>query len=155
MGGNDRYAIFIIRKHDAKIEAFIDSAKKADAMNKAWAHAHPLKIFLQVNTSGEEAKSGMSPNECPSVATYIQSNCPKLSLEGVMTIGAFDRDPSLPNPDFITLSEVAQAVSQTLGRPMEISMGMSGDFEQAIRAGSSNVRVGSSLFGERVYAPKV
>jgi pyridoxal phosphate enzyme (YggS family) len=141
-----------MRSSDGLIQT--DSAKKADAMNKAWTHAHPLKIFLQVNTSGEEAKGGMRPEDCPSVASHIQTHCPKLSLEGVMTIGAFDRDPSLPNPDFIALTQVAQTLTQTLGKPMELSMGMSGDFEQAIQAGSTNVRVGSSLFGEREYSSK-
>jgi pyridoxal phosphate enzyme (YggS family) len=131
-----------------------DSSKKADAMNKAWNHDHPLSIFIQINTSEEENKGGMSPNDGPQVALHIEKNCPKLKLQGVMTIGAFDRDPNLTNPDFIKLMECAKAVEVALKRPIEVSMGMSNDFEQAIEMGSTNVRVGSSIFGERVYAKK-
>lgn len=123
-------------------------------MNKAWTWEKPLPIFIQINSSGEEGKGGMSPQECTTVAEHIVRSCTKLNFCGVMTIGAFDRDPNQPNPDFLLLVECAQKVSQHLGRQVEISMGMSEDFELAIEMGSTNVRVGSKIFGERIYPKK-
>lgn len=77
-----------------------------------------------------------------------------LRFAGLMTIG----DPSgPPEKDFQALKDMRQAVSAALSLPvndLELSMGMSHDFEAAARLGSTNVRVGSLIFGERQYAKK-
>jgi uncharacterized pyridoxal phosphate-containing UPF0001 family protein len=81
----------------------VDSSKKADALNKAClscGRTDALNVFVQVNTSREDAKSGVLPEECAQVCQYIQDNCPQLKLIGLMTIGMFGRDPSEKNPDF-------------------------------------------------------
>ena len=102
-----------------------------------------------MDTSGEDTKNGVTVDEAPELAQHIKANCPGLQLAGVMTIGApgdltcFDR-----------LVEARAAVALAVGVPaesLELSMGMSGDFEEAISRGSTNVRVGSSIFGERIY----
>ncbi|CAG8540353.1 13357_t:CDS:2 [Funneliformis caledonium] len=126
----------------------IDSKKKAELMNKACvSRDDKLKIFLQVNTSGEESKSGIQPNECLGLLNYIQDNCNKLELRGLMTIGAPNRNhfnEGQPNPDFI-----AKEFRKERGIELELSMGMSDDFEEALKLGATNVRIGSTIFGAR------
>ncbi|KAF0442083.1 YggS family pyridoxal phosphate enzyme [Gigaspora margarita] len=128
----------------------IDSQSKADLMNKACASREsPLRIFVQVNTSKEESKSGVPPEECITILNHVQGNCPKLQLAGLMTIGAPNRDPKEPNPDFITLKNLQTQFQETSGIELELSMGMSDDFEEALKLGATSVRVGSAIFGER------
>uniref|UniRef100_U9SU48 Pyridoxal phosphate homeostasis protein n=1 Tax=Rhizophagus irregularis (strain DAOM 181602 / DAOM 197198 / MUCL 43194) TaxID=747089 RepID=U9SU48_RHIID len=127
--------------------------KKADLMNKACASRNDkLKVFLQVNTSGEESKSGIEPGECLDVLNHIQDNCNKLELMGLMTIGALNRDYSnenQPNPDFVLLSNLKEEFKKARGIELELSMGMSNDFEEALKLGATNVRIGSTIFGSR------
>jgi PLP dependent protein len=116
-----------------------------------------LKVFVQVNTSGEESKSGVDPGqECVDLCLHIVRNCPGLELRGLMTIGA-PGDVGC----FQTLAQcrdqVAAAFREADGvdyqdGPLELSMGMSDDFEKAIAAGATNVRVGSTIFGHRDYS---
>ncbi|KAL1931381.1 hypothetical protein VTP01DRAFT_9523 [Rhizomucor pusillus] len=130
----------------------VDSIKKADTLNKACAavRTEPLNVFVQVNTSREEAKSGVDPEQCVDVCKHIVESCPQLKLSGLMTIGMFGRDPNVENPDFKCLADCKEQVEKALGgRKLELSMGMSGDFVQALKAGSTNVRVGTTIFGER------
>ncbi|KAI9741715.1 MAG: hypothetical protein M1834_000100 [Cirrosporium novae-zelandiae] len=118
-----------------------------------------LRVFVQVNTSGEESKSGVEPNETTAICNHIITSCPHLHLQGLMTIGAIARSqatsPEHMNEDFMCLKEVKDKVTKELGeklagRELELSMGMSGDFEGAVAMGSDEVRVGSSIFGERM-----
>ncbi|KAI7864433.1 hypothetical protein BDF14DRAFT_1834898 [Spinellus fusiger] len=131
----------------------VDSIKKADALDKACVsvgRTEPLGVFVQINTSDEEAKSGTTPSDCPSVCQHIVDKCPQLRLQGLMTIGMFGRDTAEKNPDFECLVECKKKTQETLpGLCLELSMGMSDDFVQAIEAGSTNVRVGSKIFGTR------
>ncbi|CAG9854251.1 unnamed protein product [Phyllotreta striolata] len=135
----------------------VDSQKLASTINKNWEKYRQsdskLKIMLQVNTSNEEEKSGISPSEVVDVAKFVLNDCNNLELAGLMTIGKFGYDLSNgPNPDFICLKKCREDLCQKLGidwKNVELSMGMSDDFEHAIELGSTNVRVGSSIFGAR------
>ncbi|KAF9964373.1 hypothetical protein BGZ70_006555 [Mortierella alpina] len=132
----------------------VDSAKKASTLDKACAAAarpEPLRIFLQVNTSGEESKSGMSPGESLEVARHVLSNCPHLKLAGLMTIGSPNPDlENGENPDFKALNQCRTTIQDTLQiEGLELSMGMSDDFQRALQQGSTNIRVGSTIFGSR------
>ncbi|PSN50545.1 Proline synthase co-transcribed bacterial protein [Blattella germanica] len=134
----------------------VDSDKLASALDSAWAkqgQTRKLNVMLQVNTSGEDAKSGCPLENVPDLAKHIREKCSNLELVGLMTIGKFGYDLSQgPNPDFICLKEARDKVCQALGiecDKLELSMGMSDDFEHAIEMGSTNVRVGSSIFGHR------
>lgn len=104
----------------------------------------------QVDTSGEETKSGVTAEEAVPIAQHILAHCPQLKFAGVMTIGApgdmacFDR--------LVAARAAIAAATGVEAGGLELSMGMSGDFEEAIARGSTNVRVGSSIFGERDYA---
>ncbi|KAI9686384.1 MAG: hypothetical protein M1822_003729 [Bathelium mastoideum] len=111
-----------------------------------------LRILVQVNTSGEASKSGVAPADAPALARDIRDRCPRLHVVGLMTIGAIARSTAAEdaNEDFTTLTAVRDAVAEELGVDgLELSMGMSGDFEGAIVQGSDEVRVGTGIFGER------
>lgn len=145
----------------------VDTAKKADQLEKGrqalcekeeWKEYEgtPLRVFVQVNTSGEEEKSGVEPAEAAALCKHVMEHCPHLKLQGVMTIGAIARSQAAKegeeNEDFVKLTEVRNSIAEELGvlpQELELSMGMSNDFESAIRCGSNEVRVGSTIFGER------
>lgn len=135
----------------------VDSQKLATQLNKNWpkfgAPESKLNIMIQVNTSGEDEKSGINPSQVNSLAEYVIKECTNLRLHGLMTIGQFGYDLSKgPNPDFICLKKCRDDLCKGLNlnwREVSLSMGMSDDFEHAIEMGSTNVRVGSSIFGYR------
>jgi len=146
----------------------VESIKLADAINKRWEtlqqqqqqqqqqhEERRLKVYAQVNTSGEQNKHGCKVEECSDLVEHIVTKCPSLQLEGLMTIGSFDHDyNSGPNPDFMCLVKCREEVCQSLDlkeEDLQLSMGMSNDFQQAIMSGSTTVRVGSSIFGVREY----
>lgn len=108
---------------------------------------------LQVNTSGEESKFGIDPSAVSSLAKHIAAECPHLKLAGLMTIGQPDYSSRPEN--FTCLVECRRVAAKEMGvesSSLELSMGMSSDFEQAIEMGSTNVRVGSNIFGARDYS---
>ena len=121
------------------------------------AQDHRLRILVQINTSGEDSKSGVEPSAAASLVREIRAQCPRLRVAGLMTIGAIARSQATTaeteNEDFDTLREVRGRVVKELSlaeeEGLELSMGMSGDFEAAIGQGSDEVRVGTGIFGER------
>ncbi|XP_037091873.1 pyridoxal phosphate homeostasis protein-like [Pollicipes pollicipes] len=135
----------------------LDSPRLADALNAAREKADldPLGVMVQVNTSGEQSKGGVQAVEVASLVRHVQQQCPALVLTGLMTIGAYNHDMAIgPNPDFERLLRCREEVCKELDlspRHMELSMGMSADYEHAILVGSTNVRVGSEIFGVRQY----
>ncbi|EFN58933.1 hypothetical protein CHLNCDRAFT_48564 [Chlorella variabilis] len=135
----------------------VDSAKLASKLDSTVASLGrpPLAVFVQVNTSGEESKYGVEPQDCLALARHIHEQCPHLRLAGLMTIGMPDYTSRPEN--FRCLADCRRAVCAALGLQegdLELSMGMSGDFEAAIEMGSTNVRVGSTIFGARQYPAK-
>ena len=95
-------------------------------------------------------KSGCLPEECLPLAEFILSSCPKLHLMGLMTVGKLDAPPE---PYFEQLNNLRADLLKKhpeLGS-LELSMGMSGDWETAVKMGSTNIRVGTTIFGARVY----
>ncbi|XP_045506782.1 pyridoxal phosphate homeostasis protein [Colias croceus] len=135
----------------------VDSAKLADNLNKQWEKFRKtddkLKVMVQVNTSAEEAKNGIEPQETTTLVKHVLENCANLDFKGLMTIGQYDYDVSRgPNPDFILLAKCRQEVCESLNldvNNVELSMGMSTDFEHAIELGATTVRVGTTIFGAR------
>lgn len=142
----------------------IDTSKKAQLLNTARTNfissqpeAPKISVHVQVNTSGEEAKSGCAPGaETVALCREILETCPSLHLIGLMTIGAIARSKATTaeteNEDFVTLKEQKDLVTKELGLAedrLELSMGMSEDFEGAVKLGSGEVRVGSTIFGQR------
>ncbi|KAF7559101.1 hypothetical protein G7046_g5038 [Stylonectria norvegica] len=142
----------------------VDTSKKANLLNNARTNlisSEPstpkLSVHIQVNTSGEEAKSGCAPGDATvALCREVIESCSSLTLIGLMTIGAISRSkattPETENEDFITLKEQRDLVAKELGLSedsLELSMGMSEDFEGAVTLGSCEVRVGSTIFGQR------
>eukprot|EP01097_Dermamoeba_algensis_P011890 TRINITY_DN9376_c0_g1_i1.p1 TRINITY_DN9376_c0_g1~~TRINITY_DN9376_c0_g1_i1.p1 ORF type:complete len:114 (+),score=22.22 TRINITY_DN9376_c0_g1_i1:427-768(+) len=112
--------------------------------------------MLQVNTSGENSKSGIETPDCVELFEKIKNECPQLEIVGLMTIGSPDASHSEEeNHDFVCLVNCRKQICEKLGLTtdqLELSMGMSSDFLKAIEYGSTNVRVGSSIFGARNYS---
>ncbi|KAE8618666.1 hypothetical protein XENTR_v10009444 [Xenopus tropicalis] len=140
----------------------IDSIKLADKVNSSWqkkGSSEKLKVMVQVNTSSEDSKHGLAPTETTELVKHIREKCSSLEFVGLMTIGSFGYDITQgPNPDFQMLLAQREEVCEKLGLQIdsvELSMGMSSDFEHAIEVGSTNVRIGSTIFGERVYSKAV
>lgn len=141
----------------------VNSEKVANKLDNAMANNFPgddgeddkaplLDVFVQVNTSGEASKSGVSVDESVELCKHIVQNCKRLNLKGVMTIGAPGDVECLES-----LGKCRELVADALSLDplgIELSMGMSGDFETAIAKGSTNVRVGSTIFGQRDYSNK-
>nr|KAF6428273.1 pyridoxal phosphate binding protein [Rousettus aegyptiacus] len=139
----------------------VDSMKLADKVNSSWqkkASSERLKVMVQINTSGEESKHGLLPSETVAMVEHINTKCPSLEFVGLMTIGSFGHDLSQgPNPDFQMLLSLREELCKKLNitaDQVELSMGMSMDFQHAIEVGSTNVRIGSTIFGERDYSKK-
>ncbi|KAG8446439.1 hypothetical protein GDO86_014046 [Hymenochirus boettgeri] len=137
----------------------IDSMKLADKVNSSWqkkGSSEKLKVMVQVNTSSEDSKHGLPPGETIGLVKHITEKCPSLEFVGLMTIGSFGYDITEgPNPDFQRLLAQREEVCEKLRLAVdtvELSMGMSSDFEHAIEVGSTNIRIGSTIFGERIYS---
>ena len=132
----------------------VDTAALADRMNAIaddiGAAPH---ILLEVNVSGEKSKSGMRPEDVEPTVRHIMEACPRLTVEGLMTMAPFSENPEDARPYFRRLRELRDAVEKSLdvGLP-RLSMGMSGDYEVAIEEGATWVRLGTVLFGERPKA---
>ena len=122
----------------------IDSIELANALNKRLdIKGRSLNALLQINSSGEESKAGVSPNEAIDIYAQIRESCPNINLKGVMTIGAHTDDTSKIKRSF----EITRDIFDSIDGAEICSMGMSNDFELAIECGSNMVRVGSAIFG--------
>lgn len=114
----------------------IDSEKLAEAVNKAWEKTRletdgPLKVLIQINTSAEEEKHGITPEKVPELFAFVNEKCKALQLDGLMTIGAYGYDYSQgPNPDFTALLECLKHLPNP--ESLQLSFGMSDDFEHAV-----------------------
>ena len=106
-------------------------------------------VLLEVNVSGEESKFGFDPKTLPA-ALEVLLPLPFLRIQGLMTMAPYSDDPETARPYFAKLRELRDRLAEETGNPLrELSMGMSGDFEQGIAEGATIVRVGSAIFGER------
>ena len=129
----------------------IDLAQKLH--NRLASEGKELDIFIQVNTSNEESKFGADPAEVLDLVKQV-AQLPTLHIKGLMTIGLFSAETEKVRACFKLLKHLQQEII-TLGLPnvdpQELSMGMSGDLETAIEEGATIVRVGTAIFGQRIY----
>ena len=117
------------------------------------AQAPVLNCLMQVNVSGEQSKSGLSPDEVlPFIDELFKLDLAGLRWRGLMTIGVMGND-SETRRAFAELRMLADRVRQHTGMAEfdQLSMGMSDDYPAAIEEGATMVRVGSSIFGPRNY----
>jgi PLP dependent protein len=129
----------------------VDSRKLAERLNSAAkAQGKMLDILIEINVGGEEAKSGIDPDsrELDEILEH-RNEWKNLSVRGLMTVPPFTDDPEGARPYFRQLRELRDAISRRGIALDQLSMGMSHDFEVAIEEGSTCVRVGTAIFGER------
>ena len=111
-------------------------------------HLPPLQVCIQVNTSGEDSKSGVAPGEALALAQAV-ATLPRLQLRGVMALPAPSPDPAVQAEALAQVRVVFEQL-RAAGLPLNVlSMGMSADLEAAVAQGSTMVRVGTALFGQR------
>ena len=110
----------------------------------------PLNICLQVNVSGEQSKSGITPNELLGLAQQV-SQLPQINIRGLMCIPEATDNATRLAEQFSTLVSLKAQLNQQGFKLDTLSMGMSGDLELAIASGSTLVRIGSAIFGARTY----
>ena len=132
----------------------VDSAKLCNRINCiADAIGAQPHILLEINVSGEKSKSGMKPEELDETIRTLMERCPRITLEGLMTMAPFSENPEEARPYFRRLRELRDETERKFGIVLpRLSMGMSGDYEVAVEEGATWVRLGTVLFGER---PKV
>lgn len=130
-----------------------DNADRASNAVNAGA-IKPLGVLLEVNESGEASKSGCDPEMALDLA-YAIAQCEGLQLQGFMTIGAHVNDERVIREGFAhlrSLRDIVLASGESGTQDAHtLSMGMSGDLQYAIEEGSTQVRVGTALFGERAF----
>ena len=131
--------------------ASLKVAKKLDSAMSEF-EGQTLEVFVQINTSGEDSKSGVEPDEAIELCQQIVKECQHVKLKGVMTIGA-PGDLSCLDALVSCRNKVAESLEMD-PNDIEVSMGMSDDYVEAIRKGSTNIRVGSTIFGARDYSKK-
>ncbi|GAA1860739.1 YggS family pyridoxal phosphate-dependent enzyme [Brevibacterium marinum] len=113
-----------------------------------------VDCFVQVNTSREDSKSGIAPEDAEALIVELR-DLTRMRLRGLMTIGLPGRTAEEIRPSYTDLRELSQKLIGSGIMPAEaneLSMGMSSDFELAIAEGATMVRVGSSVFGARDYS---
>ena len=120
----------------------LDRPKLAEALGKAGDKGRKMpRLFVQVNTGEEPQKAGLAPGDVDAFITRCRTEW-SLEVEGLMCIPPLGEEPAL---HFALLEKMARRNSLP-----NLSMGMSGDFETAVKLGATHVRVGGALFGSRV-----
>lgn len=111
----------------------------------------PLNVLLQVNTSGEDSKSGLDFDDVDALADEI-ATMPNLVLRGLMSIPQKADDYDSQLAAFSSLAETMEKLKAKHPQLDTLSMGMSGDLDAAVAAGSTIVRIGTAIFGARDYS---
>ncbi len=130
----------------------LDSLKTAERLNAAALSLNKtLRILIEVKLSPEDTKHGLAPEDLPTLLRALQP-LSHLQPRGLMTVPPFDENPETARPFFQRLRRLRDdnlALCPTL---TELSMGMSNDFAVAIEEGSTTIRIGTAIFGKRIYA---
>ena len=128
----------------------VDSVKLLKRIsNTALQQERTIRVLLEINTSGEIQKHGFLPDQLNEISECF--NLPNISIEGLMTVGPFTVDKEKIRDSFIQLRALRKRVNQSVIQSdmLELSMGMSGDYEIAVEEGSTMIRLGTALFGKR------
>lgn len=130
----------------------VDSLNLARMLDRILAETDKSEypVYLEINMSGELTKNGAVPQEAAHLLEMVMQYCPRLSVEGLMTIGPNIEDEVEIRKSFEGLRILRDQLSSVSGLSLkELSMGMSTDYEIAIEEGSTIVRVGTGIFGAR------
>ena len=129
----------------------LDRARIADRLSAGRPTNLPdLQVCLQVNVSGESSKSGVAPEDLPTLARHVQT-LPRLKLRGLMAIPEPTDDSVKQRLAFARLRQLLEQLNAEGFQLDTLSMGMSDDLEAAVTEGATIVRVGSAIFGARQY----
>ena len=129
----------------------VDSLKLAREIDKRAAqHDKVMDVLIQINPAEEESKFGLSLKDAPALIEEIRENCPNVRICGLMSVAPFLEDPEDVRPYFAAVKELYDKYGDDPDFQY-LSMGMSHDYKAAVLEGSNLVRVGSAIFGARVY----
>ena len=151
IGHLQRNKVNLALRHSALIHS-VDSLKLLQSIADAATRGNRPAVLLQVNISREESKSGFAAEELPRVWDLVAEYSERVEIRGLMTMAAESSDPEEARPVFAELRNLRDLLC-SLGatcragiKLTELSMGMSGDFEQAVVEGATLLRIGSLLF---------
>jgi pyridoxal phosphate enzyme (YggS family) len=134
----------------------VDDWSLAQRLDRAYAEKgtdEKLRVLIEVHMGGEETKSGVSATDLPELAKHILT-LSHLEFAGLMCIPPFRENPDEVRPFFETLRKLKEQLESRLERTLPtLSMGMSHDFEAAILEGSTEIRIGTAIFGTRPKNP--
>ncbi len=139
----------IAAEHFDRVQS-VDSAKLLTLLDRAASErSRTLAILLQINAGRDPAKFGAEIEDTPRLIEAALA-CKNLRLDGLMTIAPLSDDPAVAQRTFNALRELRDKFAPQFGTPLrELSMGMTSDLAAAVAAGSTQVRVGTALFGQR------
>jgi len=127
----------------------VDRLKVAERLSAQRGHYQPpLNVCLQVNVAGEASKGGVAPEEAASLAAEV-AQLPRLTLRGLMCMLPFGASAAEQAAGFGALRRLLETINRVGGAVDTLSMGMSADLEAAVEQGSTLLRIGTALFGER------
>ena len=132
----------------------LDSYRLAETISAEAVKAQiVMPVLIEVNAAKEDSKYGVMPENTEELVRAV-SGLPGIHVEGLMTIAPYTDDPETNRPYFVLLRQLAVDIDNkcidnvSMGK---LSMGMTGDFEVAIEEGATHIRVGTGIFGERIY----
>lgn len=132
----------------------VDSIKIAQRLNSAAAALNKkLPVLVEVKLSHEESKHGLAPNELPELLAAMKE-LDSVEAVGLMTVPPWSEDAEIARPYFRELRRLRDESQKAYPTLTQLSMGMSNDFAVGIEEGSTCIRVGTALFGKRVYPAK-
>lgn len=138
----------------AELAHWVHSVDSEKLLNKLQAGAEAvdrtLNILLEINWTGEESKAGIRSADEALRLAELAANCKNLNLRGLMTMAEFDASEARLRETFSGVRTLRDRMERELGLTLpELSMGMSGDFREAILEGATMVRIGTAIFGRR------
>jgi len=151
IGHLQRNKVQLALRHAALIHS-VDSLRLLQSIAAGAVAGRRPAVLLQVNVSREESKTGFGADELPRIWDQVLENAEQVEIRGLMTMAAESSDPEDARPVFAELRHLRDllkelpATRQRGIRLTELSMGMSGDFEQAVEEGATLLRIGSLLF---------
>jgi PLP dependent protein len=129
----------------------LDSFRTAERLNRAAAELNKtIPVLIEVKLSPEETKHGLAPEELPTLLDQL-APLTHLTVRGLMTVPPWSEDPEPARPYFAHLRRLRDELQPTHPTLTELSMGMTNDFRVAIDEGSTTVRIGTAIFGKRIY----
>ena len=131
----------------------VDSSKLADEIDKKAASENKKqKILIEINTSGEESKHGLKNNDDILELVEYTAGLKNIELTGLMTMAPYTADEKTIRKCFSFLRQLKEKINARGFNLSQLSMGMTNDYEIAIEEGSTMLRIGTAIFGERDYS---